>query len=198
MPAPRVYDYRPIKQEYIQSEAEPSLSDLARKYNISATSTLTRRASKEGWKRQREEFRRQVDNKSLEAVADRRAQKIADIHMDALEVIHAGILKVAEDMQAKEPVMDGGQVLRDSRGEIVYRPMTRYNPRDLAILIEKVLVLTGQPSDINENRNLGINISAASDGDVLRDLLAAIRPRAALSGSGSAAAGPDTSLSRSD
>lgn len=196
MPAPRVYDYRPIKEEFIQGDS--TLSDLARKYGIKSPSTLTRRAAKEGWEARRQEFQRQVGNKTLEAVADKRARKIADIHMDALEVIHAGILKVAEDMQAREPVMEAGQVLRDNQGEIVYRPLTRYNPRDLAILIEKVLVLTGQPSDINEERHLGINLSAATDGDALRELLNAIRPQAALSGSSSAAAGPDTSLSRSD
>jgi len=196
MPAPRVYDFIPIKEKYIQGDQ--TLSDLAREFGIKSASTLTRRARAEGWEVRRNEFRRQVDDKSLEVVADRRAKKIADIHMDALEVIHAGILKVAEDMQAREPVMDGGMVLRDARGEIVYRPTVRYNPRDLAILIEKVLVLTGQPSDINENRNLGINLSAATDGDALRELLNAIRPRAALAGPGAGAPGPDTSLSRSD
>lgn len=196
MPAPRVYDYKIIYDEYMQGD--DTLSDLARKYGIKSISTLTRRARAEGWEAKRQDFRRQVDNKSLEAVADKRAKKIVDIHMDALEVIHAGILKVAADMDAREPVMDGGQVLRDVRGEIVYKPMTRYNPRDLAILIEKVLVLTGQPADINENRNLGINISAATDGDALRELLTAIRPRAALAGPGAGAPGPDTSLSRSD
>jgi hypothetical protein len=194
MPAPRVYDYVPIKERFIQGNE--TLSDLAREFNIKSPSTLTRRARAEGWEVKRQEFRRQVDNKSLEAVADKRAKKIADIHMDTLEVIHAGILKVAEDMSAREPVMDGGQVLRDRNGEVVYRPVTRYSPRDLAILIEKVLVLTGQPSDINENRNLGINLSAATDGDALRELLNALRPRAALAGPGAGAPGPDTSLSR--
>jgi transposase-like protein len=196
MPAPRTYDYKPIYERYVQGDQ--TLSDLAREFGIKSPSTLTRRAAKEGWEARRQEFRRQVDNKSLEAVADKRAAKIADIHMDALEVIHAGILKVAEDMQAKEPVMDGGQVLRDPAGNVVYRALTRYNPRDLAILIEKVLVLTGQPSDINENRQLGINLNAATDGDALRELLNAIRPRAALAGPGAGAPGPDTSLSRSD
>lgn len=194
MPAPRVYDYVPIKERYIQGN--DTLSDLARQFSIKSPSTLTRRAHSEGWERLRSEFRRQLDNKSLEAVAEKRAQKIADIHMDALEVIHAGILKVAEDMNAKEPVFESGQVLRDQNGDIVYRPMTRYNPRDLAILIEKVLVLTGQPSDVTEERHLGLNFNATTDGDVLRDLLSALRPRAALAGPGAGAPGPDTSLSR--
>jgi len=196
VPAPRVYDYKTIYDEFVQGDA--TLSDLARKHGIKATSTLTRRARAEGWEHRREEFRRQLDNKTLEQVADKRAKKLADIHLDALEVIHAGILKVAADMDAREPVMDGGQVLRDARGEIVWRPLVRYNPRDLATLIEKLLVLTGQPSDINENRTLGINLSAATDGDALRELLTSIRPRAALAGPGAGAPGPDTSLSRSE
>lgn len=196
MPAPRVYDYVPIRERFIQGNE--TLSDLAREFGIKSASTLTRRARAENWEARRAEFRRQVDNKSLEAVADKRAQKIADIHMDALEVIHAGILKVAQDMEAREPVMENGSVLRDTQGEIVYRPLTRYNPRDLAILIEKVLVLTGQPSDINESRQLGINLSAATDGDALRELLNAIRPRASLAGSGSSGSGSNPSASSSD
>lgn len=190
MPAPRVYDYRVIYEEYVQGDM--TLSDLARKHGVKSASTLTRRAKTEGWEARRNEFRRQVDNKSLEAVADKRAKKIADIHMDTLDVIHAGILKVAEDMQAREPVMVNGDVLRDPQGNIVWRPLTRYSPRDLAILIEKVLVLTGQPSDINEERHLGINLSAATDGDALRELLATLRPQAALAPGGSGASGSDT------
>jgi transposase-like protein len=182
VPAPRVYDYRVIYEEYVQGDM--TLSDLARKHGIKSASTLTRRARAEGWEARRAEFRRQVDNKSLEAVADKRARKISDIHMDALEVIHAGVLKVAADMDAREPVMDGGVVLRDASGEIIWRPLTRYNPRDLATLIEKLLVLTGQPSDISENRQLGVQLNAATDGDALRELLNTLRPQAALAAGG--------------
>lgn len=183
MPAPRVYDYKVIYEEYVQGDA--TLSDLARKFGIKAPSTLTRRARAEGWDARRQEFRRKVDDKSLEAVADKRAKKISDIHLDTLEVIHAGILKLAEDMQAREPVMDGGSVLRDATGQPIYRPAVRYNPRDLATLIDKFLLLTGQPNERTEERHLGINISTATDKDSLNELLAALRPRAALTGGGS-------------
>ena len=177
MPAPRIYDYRPVKEEFVQSDT--TLSDLARKYGIRSISTLTRRAKAEGWERLRAEFRRQLENKSLEAVAEKRAQKIADIHMDSLNVIHLGILKLGEDMQAVEPVMEDGRVLRDKGGDIVYRPAVRYTPRDLATLVEKFLVLTGQPSDVKEERHLGIGISAETDQERLAELLAALRSRAA-------------------
>jgi hypothetical protein len=182
MPAPRVYDYRPIRERFIQGDE--TLSDLARAFGIKAASTLTRRARTENWEARRQEFRRQVDNKSLEAVADKRAQKISDIHMDTLEVIHAGILKLAEDMQAREPVMDGGQVLRDANGEPVFKPAVRYSPRDLATLIDKFLLLTGQPNERTEERHLGINVLTNADEGTLREFLDAIRPQAALAGGG--------------
>lgn len=183
MPAPRVYTYGPIRDEYIQGDI--TLSELARKHGIKSPSTLTRRAAKEGWDRARSEFRRQVENKSLEAVAEKRAAKIADIHMDSLTVIHAGILKLAEDMNSREPVFEGGQVLRDRDGGIVYRPAVRYSPRDLATLIDKFLLLTGQPNEVTEERHLGFNVSAVTDEDMLRELLGALRPRAALAATGS-------------
>jgi transposase-like protein len=194
VPAPRVYTYGPIKEEYVQGDI--TLSDLARKHGIKSHSTLSRRAKAEGWERRRAEFRRQLDNKSLEVVAERRAKKIADIQMDALEVIHAGILKVAEDMAAREPVMDNGQVLRDRDGEIVWRPATRYNPRDLAVLIEKYMTFIGQPSEITENRHLGLTFSGETHPDDLRNLLDRLRPRAALAGAGAGAEGPDPSRTR--
>lgn len=193
MPARKLYDHVALKQEYVQGTM--TMTDLARTRGVRSVSTLSRRAKREGWDRLRTEFQRQVDNKSLEKVADRRAEKIADIHMDSLAVIHAGILKLAEDMTAREPVMDGERVLRD-RGEIVYRPAVRYTPRDLATLIDKFLVLTGQPNDVREERHLGIQIDAEADRGTLEGLLGRLRPRAALARGGGEPEESDPSRTR--
>ena len=93
--------------------------------------------------------------------------KIAEIQLDSLEVIHAGILKMAEDMDAEEEYEVNGQIRK--------RKVMRIHPRDLAILLDKFQSLIGQPQQINENRNLGIDVLTQASPDVLRDLLASLR-----------------------
>ena len=172
------YDYIELRTQYVRGDM--SIRELCRLNGVRSWSTVNERARREDWEGLRNSFRRQVENKSIEALAEKAARKIAQIRLDALEVIHAGILKLATDMDATEPVMDGGKVLRDDAGDIVWRPRVRYGPRDLAILIEKYQSLTGQPQTIGEERHLGMSLSAEADHETLRDVLSLIRPRAAI------------------
>jgi len=92
-------DYISLKNQYVQGVM--SIRELCRQNNITTWSPVNVRANREGWEALRAEFNRQVENKSLEHLAQKRAQKIAEIQLDSLEVIHAGILKMAEDMDAE-------------------------------------------------------------------------------------------------
>jgi len=161
------HDYISLKNQYIQGTM--SVRELCRQNDISAWSPVNTRANRDGWEQKRIEFNRQVENKSLEHLAQKRAQKIAEIQLDSLEVIHAGILKMAEDMDAEEEYEIAGQIKR--------RKIMRMHPRDLAILIDKFQSLIGQPQQINESRTLGIEVLTQADPSVLRDLLGALRSR---------------------
>ena len=178
------YDYISLKNQYVQGTM--SIRELCRINEIPTWSTVSARANREGWDALRAEFQRQVEGKSLEVLATKRANKVALIENDLLEVVHAGILKMAEDMDAREPVMDGTAVLRDDEGNIVWRPVQRFGPNQLQTLVNQYLAITGKPTSIAENRNLNANLNAEMDQTDLRTLLAAIRPRAALAGAGEA------------
>jgi len=159
------YDYISLKNQFVQGSM--SIRALCEQNDIKTWSAVNARANKEGWVAMRAEFSRQVENKSLEHLAQKRAQKIGEIQVDALEVIHAGILKMAEDMDETETYEVGGKTFT--------RKVMRIHPRDLAILIEKFQSLIGQPSQINESRSLGIDLITQADPEVLRDLLGALR-----------------------
>ena len=190
------YDYISLKNQYVQGTM--SIRELCRINEIPTWSTVSARANREGWDALRAEFQRQVDNRSIEALADKRATKIAAIETDLLEVVHAGILKMAEDMDAREPVMDGTNVLRDANGEIVWRPVQRFGPNQLQTLVSQYLAITGKPSTIAENRNMNLNANADVQPDDLRAILAAIRPRAALARTGGADQAGDPPAARTN
>lgn len=175
------YDYIALKNEYIQTPGL-SIRALCERHGIKTWSTVNKRKNDEGWDAKRAEFERQVDNKSLEALASKRAQKIAEIQLDALNVIHAGILKMAEDMDAEEEYEVNGQVRR--------RKVMRIHPRDLAILVDKFQSIIGQPSQVTEQRNLNLGMQADLEPDELRTILAALRPQPAISGPAGEAARP--------
>jgi hypothetical protein len=164
------YDYISLKNQYVQGTM--SIRELCRMNDIPTWSTVNARANREDWEGLRASFNRQVENKSLEHLAQKRAQKIAEIQLDSLEVIHAGILKMAEDMDAVEEY--------EVNGVIKTRKVMRIHPRDLAILLDKFQSLIGQPQQIQENRNLGIDVLTQASPDTLRDLLAALRPSVGL------------------
>lgn len=179
-------DYISLKNQYVQGVM--SIRELCRQNNITTWSPVNVRANREGWEALRAEFNRQVENKSLEHLAQKRAQKIAEIQLDSLEVIHAGILKMAEDMDAEEEYEIAGQIKR--------RKVMRMHPRDLAILIDKFQSLIGQPQQINESRTLGIEVLTQADPSVLRDLLGALRSREPVAIGPGAASGAHSSDAR--
>ncbi len=130
----RIYDYISLRAQYVQTDV--SLRELCRNNGIKSWSSVNDIKNREEWDRLRAEFRRQVENKSLEHLATKRANKIAEIQVDALEVIHAGILKMAEDMDATEEV--------EVNGRRVVRKLVVFGPRELATLIDKFQSLIGQ------------------------------------------------------
>lgn len=183
------YDYITLKNEYIQTPGL-SIRALCERHGIKTWSAVNKRKNDEGWDAKRAELERQTENKSLEALADKRATKVAEIQLDALNVIHAGILKMAEDMDAEEEYEVNGVVRR--------RKVMRIHPRDLAILVDKFQTLIGQPSQVSEQRNLHLGMQAELEPDDLRTILAALRPQPALPGTAGTADRPRTPEARTN
>lgn len=177
------YDYVALRDEYLHTPGL-SIRELAKRHGIPSFSSVAKRAREEDWDAKRREFERQIEDKSLAAIADKIASKKAVIQLDALEVIHAGILKMAEDMDDREPVMDGINIARDKQGEIIWRKAVRYGPTQVVQLIDKFLSLTGQPSQVTEQRNLNLGLSAETDRETMMEILSGLRSRRAIGSAG--------------
>jgi hypothetical protein len=166
------YDYISLKNQYVQGSM--SIRELCRQNNIPTWSAVNARAKRDDWDQKRIEFNRQI----------------AEIQVDSLEVIHAGILKMAEDMDAVEEY--------EVNGVTKTRKVMRIHPRDLAILLDKFQSLIGAPQQISENRNLGVDILSQADPETLRDLLGVLRPQQIVGPAEGAAARGHPSSTRSN
>lgn len=154
------HDYGALEKEYIEGPDDLTPRKMAERDGASY-SAYYMQARKRGWEAKRAAFRTKVAAKSLELVTDRIAIKAAAIKDDALQVIHAAVLKMASDMTdhwVTDPV--------DPKHRI-FVPGIVITPNDLAKLIDKLLLLTGNPTQISENRNFGIELSPDLPPDVL-------------------------------
>ncbi len=159
------YDYDALEREFIAGPIDQSVRSFAESHGIAAWSTVNQQAIKRKWRQKRDEHHNRVVVATSEAIADRTARKAAQIKEDALDVIHAAMFKMAADLKDREVVetdYDGKTRTRIIEGITV-------TPSDLAKLIDRVLLLTGQPTQIGEQRNLGLNLTGAP-ADVLREI----------------------------
>jgi len=175
------HDYDALEREYVTGEM--GLRELARMHDIANHSLITVQSKKREWARKREEYRQGASEKAVVYMADqegsRRAQE-AKVRDNAIEAIDEAITKMRSDMKAT--------TLRLKNNEWVEEPLVIIKPTDVAMLIDRLNVLFGRPSNITEERNLGISLS--SDGvspELLRGIVEATR---GISDVGGAASSP--------
>lgn len=166
------YDWSAFEREYVTGDM--SIRELARIHGIANHSVVAGQARSRGWVKKRADYREGASEKAVIYMADaegmRRAQE-ARVRDHAIEVIDQAILKLMSDMadtvksiQADGTVVDTGV------------PIMRVKPADVAMLIDRLNVLFGRPSNITEERNLGISLSASGLGtDILRGIVEATR-----------------------
>jgi hypothetical protein len=154
----RKHDYLTLEREYIGSDI--SIRGLCKQHGIKGYSSVAQYAREHGWDEKREKIRGRADSKLVERVSDQMAEAEADlvttVRGEWLTVIRAATYKFAEDLK------DPGYKIRVD---------------DLIKLIEKGLVLLGEPSDRTEERHLELTGSLDALGpEFFRRLAERTRP----------------------
>jgi hypothetical protein len=158
----RTHDYDTLKKEFF---ADPTLSirELCRRHGIKGYSSVAQYARENGWYDDKEKIKLRRDDKVIERVSESLANelvaKIDKISEDWLTVTQAALYKF---------------------GEQLANPDFRVGVDDLVKLMDKGLVLTGQPSSRTEERHLALtgNIDGLPP-EFIRRLAEATRPRLA-------------------
>ena len=144
------YDYDSLEREFIEGPLDQSVRQFSANHGIAAWSTVNAQAKRRKWVQRRLEFHQKLQARTVEKIVDRTAEKAAQIREDFLGVTQAAIFKMAQDIRDEKVVI---------------------TPEGLTKLIDRVLLLTGQPTQIGEQRNLGINLSNTGlPPDILREI----------------------------
>jgi len=154
----RKHDYQTLEREYIGSDI--SIRGLCKKHDIKGFSAVAQYSREHGWDEKRERIRGRATTKVVERVSDQIAEAEADlittVRGEWLTVIRAATYKFAEDLK------DPGYKIRVD---------------DLIKLIEKGLVLLGEPSERTEERHLELTGSLDALGpEFFRRLAERTRP----------------------
>ncbi len=167
------YNYPVLRQQYVTTP-DLSLRELCRRNEIEeAFSTVAARARREDWAGDRRAYESVEKQKVYEAIAERRAHKLAEIEKDTLEVIHAAVLQLGVNLSDREVVGPTGPYVI---------PAVQVTPSDLVKLIDKIQLLSGKPTEHTREDHLGISFTGnAGDlpAEILRDLAAIARSKGA-------------------
>lgn len=133
----RKHDYTTLEREYITSTI--SIRGLCKKYDIKGYSSVAQYAREHGWDEKRERIMGRKQDKMVERVSDQLAEAevslVEEVRSEWLTVIRAATYKFAES-------------LKD--------PEYKLRVSDLVQLIDKGLVLLGEPSSRTEERHLAL------------------------------------------
>lgn len=145
------HNYAELEAEFIQTDLSVSIRGFAEMKGISAWSAVNAQALKHNWREKRQAFHDAANEKAIQVAGSDLGKKIAAVRVDAIDVIHASILKMGLDLQDREvedydPVK-GVQYRRTIPGQTV-------TPSDVTKMINSLLLLTGQSTAITEERKL--------------------------------------------
>ena len=127
-----------------------SLRALAIENDI-PTSSLIARSKSDGWQEERRKLRTGVTVRTLDALIDGQAEDLISARGEAIDALRKGLARFVSDLLETKPVRRASKIEPDgtvTEWELAYEPIVRVTPRDLAILIDKVNILSGQPSSI--------------------------------------------------
>lgn len=161
------YDYDSMESEYVSTDTA-TMRGLARKYGVPNYSLVTQYAKNHKWTEKRALRKAKTDERVVERLADRaarRAERIEDALDNSIELINDAIDKMRRDM-------------RETPEKV------QLNPQGLALLLDRLLVMKGQPSQITEERSLGLSIAGSVGSDQLAAILELTRGTSVNRGAG--------------
>jgi hypothetical protein len=161
------FDYDALERQYVQGDM--SLRALAEEAGIKNHSLLMRQSKKREWARKRKEFREGAGEAALLVMAEKQGQlraREAKVRGNAIDAIDDMITSLRENLKKTKTVLVDGQYEE--------RPLITVRPNDVAMLIDRLQVLFGKPSQITEDRNLGVSLTTA-DPELLRSLVEVTR-----------------------
>jgi hypothetical protein len=164
----KTHDYRALEREYVTTQI--SLRELCRKHGISAHSLVTVQAKKGRWQEKREQYQARESEAFIEKHSARMADRQAELHDKAIDVIDEALDKFRDDMHATEK--------KRIDGEWLEVPVMRLMPKDVAILLDRLMVLFERPSHISEGRDLSVRSELPID--ALNRIVELTRGRAVL------------------
>lgn len=164
------FPYDVMERDYVSSDK--SLREIAREYGVNNHSLISIQSKKREWTRKRLEFRSKAAEKAVTLMATaegRRRAREAEVRDNAVEAIDEAITKMRGDMKATRKVLRGD--------EWVEEPLMVVRPQEIALLIDRMNVLFGNPANITEERSIGVNLSAGGTlgPDILRGIVEATR-----------------------
>lgn len=166
------HDYKALRLEYIQSDI--SIRELCKKHQIKSWSTVNAKKNEENWDADREAFRAELQSRELTALVDQRIATVAAIHEELLFAIRVAVRRFTADRQ------------RENNPD----PVTA---RDLMGLIDKFLLLSGQPTSRTESRSFEQHAFSGDFGGILAgappELLRELAEVARINGAGAKSVG---------
>jgi hypothetical protein len=153
-----------------------SLRELCRLHGISAHSLVVVQARQGRWREKREAHQARASESFITRHADRLAAREAEVRDHVLDAIDEAVTKFRADLRATKSV-------RRPDGRITDEPAWHMKPKDLVVLIDRLLVLFEQPASTTQQH--GLSVSTAISAEAFREFVEATRM----------AAGPPSHLS---
>lgn len=174
------YDYDSLEKQFVAGSM--SIRELCRQNDIGTWSTVNERAKSREWQRKRNEFKLRLQHKEMEVMTDKRASKLEQLTDDVIDVISAAVFRFVEGLQDREITM--------SDGTKALVPGMSVSPSDLVKLVDKLMLLKGQPTKrevligLGLNANLDVTDPSQLPVELLRELAHAAREAGAGTASG--------------
>lgn len=171
------YDYNAMRLEFV--EHGTSFRQLAEKYGVKSASTVSQYAGRHGWQDQRDRYLQIQEQRSVEVLAEKRAQKIEAIDSAFLDTLHASLLSLGinlEDRWVKNP----------DTGETIFVRGRPVDAQGITKLMDKYLILSGNVT--SREAHVGINLNVNPE-DIPRDVLRELRDLAEEQGAGEGSVG---------
>ena len=160
------HPYRDMEREYVTTDI--SIRELCRRHDIRSHSPVVDQAKKHKWAEKREQYQAKESDAFMSRHAARHADRLAEIHDKALDVIEEALDKFSSDMRATEK--------KRIDGEWVEVPVMRLKPKDVAILLDRLMVLFEKPSVISQHQ--GLTVTSELSAESLREFIEATREMA--------------------